>query len=117
MNSELENYGVNDIEEDEPKEDVDNPLSVPKTLYRWVSTEEAKRAKKEGIAFNPEGGGIPTSTKSDKGIAIISGAVFLNRCLVITTRKIPSFTFEYVPTRSKLKEVKVKCDIPSDAIQ
>jgi hypothetical protein len=96
--------------------DDENPLSVPKWLYRWVSTEEAKRAKKDGIQFDSVGGGIPTSTKSGKGIAVTSGAVFLDKLITIDVSKIPNFKFEYVPTRSKLKEVKIKCDVPAEAI-
>lgn len=99
-----------------PEEDDSNPLSKPKTLYRWVSNEDGKDAIKDGITFAPDGGGIPTSTKSSKGVAITSGAVALNVCLCIDTSKIKDFKFEYVPTRSKLKEVKIKCDVPADAI-
>ena len=105
-------------EEDEPTEEEEvNPKSVPKELFRWVSTDEAKRAKKEGIAYDPVGGGIPTSTKGTKGIALDSGAVAVSKRLIITTALIPDFKFEYVSTRTKLKEVKVKCDIPPGAIQ
>jgi len=104
-------------EESFSDEDDENPLSKPKWLYRWVSTEEASQAKKQGITFYPEGGGIPTSTKGAKGIAITSGAVNLSKLLTIDTSKIPGFKFEYVSTRSKLKEVKIKCDVPATAIQ
>jgi len=99
-----------------PEEEAANPLSKPKTLFRYVSTEDGKNALKDGIKFSAEGGGIPTSTKGDKGVAITSGAVALSVCLRIDTAKIPDFAFEYVPTRSKLKEVKIKCDVPADAI-
>lgn len=97
-------------------DDWENPVSVPKTLFRWVSTQGAKDALKDGITFSPEGGGIPTSTKGEKGVAITSGAVSLNALLRIDTGLIPDFKFEYVPTRSKLKEVKIKCDVPAKAI-
>jgi hypothetical protein len=93
-----------------------NPLSVPKRLYRYVSTEAGKEARKNGIKFDEVGGGIPTSTKGDKGVAVQSGAVFTNVLLTIDTSKIPGFKFEYVPTRTKLKEVKIKCDVPPEAI-
>ena len=112
QNNNNNNNNVEGADED----DDPNPLSVPKTLFRWVSTEEAKRAKKEGIQYHLEGGGIPTSTKGSVAVAITSGAVCTNKCLVITTSKIPNFKFEYVPTKSKLKEVKVKCNIPAEAI-
>ena len=108
-------YEVNE-EESDSDEEWENPRSKPKKLYRWVSTEEAKRAKKEGITYSEEGGGIPTSTKSSKGVAIQSGAVNVSKLLVIDTSKIPGFRFEYVPTRTKLKEVKIKCDVPPEAI-
>jgi hypothetical protein len=99
-----------------PEEEDANPLSRPKTLFRYVSTEGGKNALKDGIKFDPEGGGIPTSTKGDKGVAITSGAVALSVLLRIDTSKISDVKFEYVPTRSKLKEVKIKCDVPADAI-
>lgn len=93
-----------------------NPLSVPKMLYRYVSTADQKDALKNGITFNPIGGGIPTSTKSSIGIAIQSGAVNTSKLLTIDTSKIPNFKFQYVPTRSKLKEVKILCNVPATAI-
>jgi hypothetical protein len=114
--AELEEKHRKPEEEQEEDDDWENPLSVPKMLYRWVSTAEAKRAIKEGILFSGEGGGIPTSTKPGIGIAITSGAVALDCCLAIDPGKIPGFRFEYVPTRSKLKEVKIKCDVPAEAI-
>jgi hypothetical protein len=106
------------VTELEPEEDEDeNPRSVPKKLFRWVSTADAGNALKNGITFTPEGGGIPTSTKGSKGIAITSGAVAMSVCLVIDPTEITGFKFEYVPTRSKLKEVKIKCDVPAKAIR
>lgn len=110
-----EKYKKQDEEVDD-EDEWENPLSVPKWLYRWVSTDEAKRALKDGIAFHGEGGGIPTSTKPGVGIAITSGAVATDKCLAIDTSLIPGFKFEYVPTRSALKEVKIKCDVPAEAI-
>lgn len=100
-----------------PEADEDeNPLSVPKRLFRYTSTDKAKEALKNGIKFDPVGGGIPTSTKGGKGIATKSGAVNLSVLLIIDTKLIKDFKFEYVPTRSKLKEVKIKCDVPPEAI-
>jgi hypothetical protein len=106
------------VAELEPEQDEEkNPTSVPKTLYRWVSTADCSDALKNGIEFLPDGGGIPTSTKGSKAVAVTSGAVQLNACLRIDTSKIPKFKFEYVPTRSKLKEVKIKCRVPAEAIK
>lgn len=105
------------VAELEPEAEEERELSIPKRLYRWVSTADASAALKNGITFDPSGGGIPTSTKGSKGIAVTSGAVALNACLFIDPTKIKNFKFQYVPTRSKLKEVKVQCDIPADAIK
>jgi hypothetical protein len=104
-------------DENEGEDEEELPKSKPDFLYRWVSTKDAQSAKKEGIIYEENGGGIPTSTQGGENIAINSGAISIDKCLRITTSKISSFKWEFVSTRTKLKEVKIKCDVPPEAIE
>lgn len=99
-----------------------NPLSVPEYLYRWLSTENAKSAIKNGIKYSPKEGqqaGIPTLTLVIGGEKArqSAGANNVSKQIRITTAKIPNFKFREVPTRTNLIEIKVCCDIPAEAIE
>jgi hypothetical protein len=99
-----------------------NPISVPKYLYRWLSTEAAKSAIKNGIKYSlreEQQGGIPTLTLAIDGEQArqSAGANNVSKQIRITTAKVPNFKFREVPTRTNLLEIKVCCDIPAEAIE
>jgi hypothetical protein len=102
---------------EEEEEIVWEEYTGKKLLYRWISTEGAKDAKKIGIRYsgNPLDG-IPTSPSPKLGAALGSGAVSTDARLTIDPNEIPDFKARYASTRGGPKEIKILCDIPASAI-